>query len=77
MLIFEFSENKERLDVLGNKAGLLKFAQFLTELAESKFSDRVHVLTKNFSGDELLPNEKDILDPASILLNRVKVYFIR
>lgn len=77
MLIFEFSENMKRLDVSGNKAGLLKFAQLLTELAGSKSSDYVYVLTKNFSGDELLSNEKEIHNSTSILLNCVKVYFIR
>lgn len=71
MVTFELTENKDCLEIYGDKDGLLKIAKIFSGLAEEKSSGHLHLMTKNWGG-VTLSNEKQM--PTNNLLNHVAVH---
>lgn len=72
MLTFESDKENEKLEIHGDKEGLLKLANILTEMAEQDSSEHRHLMTKDWGGSEL-SNDKQGL--ANSLYNHVKIFY--
>ncbi len=72
MLTFECNIDDERLEIHGNKEGLLKLAKILTNMASQDESEHRHLMTKDWGGSEL-SNDKQGLENK--LCNHVKVFY--
>jgi hypothetical protein len=72
MLTFESDKENDKLEIHGDKEGLLKLAKTLTEMAEESSSEHRHLMTKDWGGSEL-SNDKQGLD--NNLYNHVKIFF--
>lgn len=70
MITFEFDKEDERLEIHGNREGLLYLANILTSMAEKKSSDHAHLMTIDWGGN--LSNERQCM--SNMLINHVKVY---
>lgn len=70
MLTFELTDHK-LLQVHGDREGLLNLAAILTELAQGKTLDHVHLMSPEWGGTEL---SDEPLGPDSTLFKHVKVY---
>lgn len=69
MLTFELND-AETLDVHGDREGLLRLASILTQLAESKEPDHVHLMTPDWGGTTLSAEPQGF---DSTLFKHVKV----
>jgi len=72
MLTFETNVDNDRLEVHGDKDGLLKLAKILTDMADQNESEHRHLMTKDWGGLEL-SDEKQGLDNE--LCHHVKLFF--
>lgn len=53
MLTFELTNDRDRVEIHGDREGLLLLAQTLTELAAKSSPDHVHLMTVDWGGSEL------------------------
>jgi hypothetical protein len=72
VLTFESNVDNDRLEIHGDKEGLLKLAEILTEMAEKNFSEHRHLMTQDWGGSEL-NNDKQGLN--NNFYNHVKLFF--
>lgn len=71
MLTFELADAGERLEVHGDREGLLRIAEILKSLAEEKTPDHAHLMTEDWGGSGLT-NEAQGLN--NTLIHHVKVF---
>ena len=74
MLTFESDKDKDRIEIHGDKEGLLKLAKILTEMAEQDSSDHRHLMTQDWGGSELT-SDKQGLD--NNFYHHVKIFFLK
>ena len=53
MLTFELTSDRDRVEIHGDREGLLLLAQTLTELAAKSSPDHVHLMTVDWGGSGL------------------------
>jgi len=73
MLTFELADDAEKLEVHGNSEGFLQLAELLTNMAEAKRPDHVHLMTKDWGGNGL-SSEAQGLQIQNTLLHHVKIF---
>lgn len=71
LLTFEWNGENEMLEIHGNQAGLEKLRDAINSLLSKKSSDHVHLMTKDWGGDEL-SCEKQCEENQTI--NHVKIF---
>lgn len=71
MLTFESADKGDRLEIHGDKEGLLRLAKIFTEMAEQEDSEHHHLMTKDWGGSEL-SDEKQGLNNE--LYHHVKLF---
>jgi|LakMenEpi03Aug12_release.lakeMendotaPanAssembly.Ray.scaffolds.fasta_scaffold2331022_2 hypothetical protein len=53
MLTFELTVDRDRVEIHGNREGLLALAQALTDLAAKSSPDHIHLMTVDWGGSGL------------------------
>ena len=72
MLTFESDKDNDRLEIRGDKDGLLKLSKILTEMAQQQDTEHRHLMTEDWGGGEL-SNDKQGLE--NNLYHHVKIFF--
>lgn len=72
MLTFELNNNNDRVEIHGDKKGLLKLANILFDMANQNESEHRHLMTASWGGDELNSDRQGLNNK---LLNHVKILF--
>jgi hypothetical protein len=69
MIIFEYNEKQEQLEIHGTSDDLLTLANILTRLAK-RTGDHEHLMTPSWSGNEL---GEELVSKQDRLINHVKI----
>lgn len=72
MLTFESNNENSKLEIHGDKEGLLSLAKILTDIAKADSPEHNHLMTKDWGGSGLT-NEKQ--GSENHLYNHVKIFF--
>lgn len=72
MLTFELTSDRERVEIHGDREGLLLLAQHLTELAAASSPDHVHLMTPDWGGAGLTDMRQGL---SNELIHHAKIFF--
>jgi hypothetical protein len=71
ILNFELNKEDERLEIHGDREGLMSFAKLLIEMINNNSQHR-HLMTKSWGGEELT---EDLIGKDNELINHVKIFY--
>jgi len=71
MLTFELTDDRSRVEVHGDREGLLLLAQTLFDLAGKSSPDHVHLMTSEWGGSGLTSIRQGL---SNGLINQVKLF---
>ena len=72
MLTFEHNKDGERIEVHGDREGLLKLAETLMALADENSADHAHLMTEDWGGTGLT---NEVQGERNALVHHVKIFF--